>query len=172
MTRRRRSVLTLFAAAALAAAGTGCRRPARPAPPAAPPPSGAVDTAEARAAREQRATAVAGFPAQPGIAAERSPMLRAPDFGAPVAGMLEEGARVQVVLVEPGFYGVRTAGKELAFVPARSIRLLPGPLETRAAPRPRREIVPQINPLARDGVLPAPGATPSPPAGATPAPAR
>ncbi|HUM00801.1 MAG TPA: hypothetical protein VL084_00825 [Thermoanaerobaculia bacterium] len=172
MTRLRRSLLALLAGAALAAGGTGCRRAAHPAPPAAPPPSGAVDTPEARAAREKRATAVAGFPAQAGIAAERCPVLRAPDFGAPVAGTLEEGAEVEVILAEPGFFGVRTANRELAFVPARSIRLLPGPLETPRTPRPRREILPQINPLPRDGVTPAPGVPPSPSTAATPLPAR
>lgn len=170
MTRRLRSALALLAAAVIAAAGAGCRRAASPAAPA-PPPAGGADSAEARAARTKQATAVAGFPAQPGITAERCPVLQAPDFGARISGTLEEGVEVEVVLVEPGFYGIRTARRELAFVSTRSIRLLAGPLQTPATPRPRREIVPQINPLPRDGEAPG-GAMPSPSAGATPAGAR
>jgi len=170
MTRRIRFALPLLAAAGIAAAGTGCRRAERPATPT-PPPSTDADSPEARAERARRATAVAGFPAQPGITSERCPTLQAPDFGARVTGKLEEGVEVAVVLVEPGFYGIRTAGKELAFVSTRSIRLLPEPLKTPAGPRPRREIVPQINPLPRDGESPA-GASPSPTAAVTPAGAR
>jgi hypothetical protein len=157
-----RSRLFRFAAALLATAslfGAGCRRGVEPARPAAPPPaSGALDTPEARQARERRAEAVAGVAAQPGVAAERCRVLLDPDFGAPQAGTLEEGAPVEVLLVEPGFFGIRTADGGLAFVPARSVHLLPGVLGTPSAmSRPRHEIVPQIVPLTPEAETPAPG---------------
>jgi hypothetical protein len=158
------AVVLLLAAAVLS--GAGCRRGPEPARPAAPSPAaGALDTPEARQARERRAEAVAAFAAQPGVAAERCPVLLDPDFGAPPAGTLEEGREVEILLVEPGFYGIRTPEKGLAFVPARSIRLLPGVVVTPpSTSRPRREIVPQINPLDLDGAPPAPGTgTPAPP---------
>ncbi|HQR47193.1 MAG TPA: hypothetical protein PK598_14420, partial [Thermoanaerobaculia bacterium] len=85
---------------------------------------------------------------------------------------LEEGAGVEVLFVEPDFYGIRTAGKGVAFVPARAVRLLPGPVATPAAPRPRREILPQINELPPASTTPGAGPTPSPPPGATPVTAR
>jgi len=149
MRRRRTASATLLLAASLLS-GSGCRRVPEPSKPAgAAPVSGALDTPEARAARQRRAEAVAGFDSQPGIAIERSPVLLDPDYGAPEAGTLEEGAKVEVLLVEPGFYGVRTGEKGLAYVPARSIRLLPGAVSDEASPRrPRREIVPQIVSLA------------------------
>jgi hypothetical protein len=162
---------TFLVAAALF--GAGCRRRAEPARPMAPPPaSAALDMAEARQARERRAEAVAGLGAQPGVAVERCPVLPDPDFGAPPAGTLEKDTPVEVLLVEPGFYGIRTAGGGLAFVPARSVRLLPGVLGTPSATsRPRHEIVPQIVPLTPEAGTPAPGiespaAAESPTAGA------
>ncbi|MFI5182120.1 MAG: hypothetical protein ACHQPI_12060 [Thermoanaerobaculia bacterium] len=151
-----RSVLVV--ASLLATAGCSRSRPGAVAPGATPT---LLDAASARASLSRRAQAVAKNAAAPGIAAERCPLLLAPDEGAPVAGTLEEGTAVDVVLVEPGFYGVRTGDVELAFVPARSIRLGPGPLEGTPVPRPRREIVPQIIPLT-----PPPGEAATPPPGA------
>ena len=147
----------------LLAGGGGCRR--RPAAAKAAPGErgrepAAVETDSNREAREKRATAVAGFPVQAGAAVEGCPVLLAPDYGAPRSGTLESGAEVRVVLVEPGFFGIRLPGLGLAFVPARCVRLVPEPLETPAVSRPRREIVPQVRPLqAEAGAL---SATPSP----------
>lgn len=142
---RARPGRVLLAAALLAAAGCSRWRPGAPAARATP---SLLDNASARAALGKRAEAASKNPAAPGVVAERCPLLLAPDYGAPLAGTLEEGTAVEVVLVEPGFYGVRAGGPALAFVPARSVRLQPGPLEATPAPRPRREIVPQIIPLA------------------------
>ncbi len=151
---------------------TGCSRP-RPGAAAAGATPALLDEAAARAALAKRAEAAAKNPAAPGVARERAPLLLAPDEGAPVAGTLEEGTAVEVVLVEPGFFGVRVGDGELAFVPARSIRLESGPLDVTPAPRPRREIVPQIIPLTPvpdEGAPPLPG-TPSS-AAPGPVPAR
>ena len=150
----------LLAAAILSAAGCSRSRPGAPAARATPP---LLDASSVRAALSKRAEAASKNPAAPGVATERCPLLLAPDYGAPVAGTLEEGTSVEVVLVEPGFYGVRASGPELAFVPARSIRLQPGPLEATPALRPRREILPQIIPLT-----PLPGEPASPPPAAPP----
>ncbi len=139
-------------------AGGGCRRPPEPARPAATPASGGLDTPEARKARQSRAEAVAALPAQPGVAVESCPLLLEPDFGAPQTGTLEAGATVEVLLVEPGFYGIRRGEKDLVFVPARSVRLLPGRVPTAAAEvRPRHEIVPEIVPLGGESGTPVPG---------------
>lgn len=161
----------LVAAAALSVAS--CSRP-RPGAPATSVTPALLDAASAHNALEKRAEAASKNPAAPGVATERCPLLLAPDNGAPVAGTLEEGAAVEIVLVEPGFYGIRAGGPDLAFVPARSIRLQPGPLEATPPPRPRREIVPQIIPLT-----PVPGEAATPPPAApqefvpeTPLPAR
>ncbi len=166
-----------------ASEGAACRRrPAavRPAPGAEERAVAGGETDAAREAREKRATAVAGFPVQPAVAAEACPVLLAPDFGAPTSGALEEGAPVDVVLVEPGFYGIRLPKTGLAFVPVRCVRLLPGPFETPAVSRPRREIVPEVRSLeggpGTSPVLPSPlpgAAPPTPsavviPAGAIP----
>ncbi len=130
--------------------GSACGRrtvPAKAAPAEPQRVASPAETDSAREAREKRVTAVAGFPVQAGLAAEACPVLLAPDYGSPKSGAIEEGAEVQVVLVEPGFYGIRLPEKGLAFVPARCVRLLPGPLETPAVSRPRREIVPEVRPL-------------------------
>jgi hypothetical protein len=156
--RRRRVLSAALLAAAGLAAIAGCRRAFEPARAAVTPPApGTADTPEARQARERRAAAAAGGAAEPGVAVERSPLLLDPDYGAPVAGTIEEGAPVDVLLVEPGFFGIRTGEKGLAFVPARSVRLLPGAVPSGASPRrPRREIVPQIVPLTGDTDTPLP----------------
>ncbi len=162
----------LAAAALLAAAllfGGGCRRPPEPARPRATPPSGSLDTPEARQARRRRAEEVAGLPAQPGVAVESCPLLFEPDYGALQAGELEKGTTVEVVVVEPGFYGIRRGEKDLVFVPARSVRLLPGDVPTAASEvRPRHEIVPEIVPLAGEPGTP-PSGTATPAGSATPA---
>jgi hypothetical protein len=161
----------LLLAAILSASGCSRTRPGAPAARATPP---LLDASSARAALEKRAEAASKNPAAPGVATERCPLLLAPDYGAPVAGTLEEGTAVEVVLVEPGFYGIRAGGPELAFVPARSIRLEPGPLEATPVPRPRREILPQIIPLTPVPGDPGPPSTAAPPVSppATPSPAR
>lgn len=161
----------LLVTAVLSAAGCPRSRPGAPAARATPP---LLDASSARAALEKRAEAASKNPAAPGVAAERCPLLLAPDYGAPVAGTLEQGTAVEVVLVEPGFYGIRYEGTKLAFVPARSIRLQPGPLDVTPAPRPRREIVPQIIPLTPvpGDPGPSPPAAPALPGPATPSTAR
>ena len=134
----------MLLAAALLPAAAGCGRRAAPVRPAAASPEAPGETAEARV---KRAEAAAKLPAQPGVAAERVPLLSSPDFGSSQVGTLLEGTEVEVVLVEPDFYGIRTPAKGLAFAPARSIRLLPAPLPTPTSmARPRREIVPEIVP--------------------------
>lgn len=88
-------------------------------------PAPSVERVLAREAREARAEAVKGFAVQPGRAVEPCPVLLAPDYGAARWGTLEDGDDVDVILADHDFFGVRLAGKMLAFVPARSIRLLP-----------------------------------------------
>ncbi len=87
-------------------------------------PAGSFERLADRAAREKRAEAVKGFAPQPGRAVETCPILLAPDYGAARWGTLEDGDDVEVLLADHDFFGVRL-GKSLAFVPARSIRLLP-----------------------------------------------
>ena len=131
-----------------------------------------------REAREAREKTVAKFPPQPGRAIEPCPILLAPDYGAARWGTLEDGDDVEVLLADHDFFGVRLGGKMLAFVPARSIRLLPsavaetpgGPAGRGVAPSvealgvPDRETHPTPRPTA-----PPPGEIP--PAGFAPAPA-
>ena len=88
-------------------------------------PAAAVERGIDRESREARAESVKAFTAQPGRAVEPCPILLAPDYGAARWGTLEDGDDVDVVLADHDFFGVRLAGKMLAFVPARSIRLLP-----------------------------------------------
>lgn len=162
MRRRRLAPAALLLAAGLLG-GPACRRAPEPARPAgATPPSGVPDTPETRQARLRRAEAALGLVPQPGVTVERTPLLLDPDYGAPVAGTLEEGAPVEVLLVEPGFFGVRMGEKGLAFVPVRSVRLLPGAVSGKVSPpRPRREIVPQIISLAPGAGTPPPTGTPA-----------
>src|ERR1019366_3085290 len=85
----------------------------------------------------------------------------------------DDGEDVDVVLADHDFFGVRLAGKTLAFVPARSVRLLPSSVPALAASPSGRGVVPEVQPLgAPDRDLgPAAGAhTPAPaPAAGTPA---
>jgi TonB family protein len=126
-------------------------------------PAGSFERLPEKSAREARAAAVAGFPAQPGSATEPSPVLLAPDYGAARWGSLQAGDTLDVLLADHDFFGVRLAGGVLAFVPARSVHLLPSAPPT-PSPQKGRD----------DAVLPAvtslePEAPPAqPPAGGGP----
>ncbi|MFI5198400.1 MAG: energy transducer TonB [Thermoanaerobaculia bacterium] len=100
-----------------------------------------------REAREKRAAAVAGFSPQPARAVESCPILLAPDYGAARWGSLEDGDDVDVVLADHDFFGVRLAGKLLAFVPARSVRLLPSSVAAIPAGPSGRGVVPEVQSL-------------------------
>jgi TonB family protein len=100
-----------------------------------------------REAREKRAAAVAGFSPQPARAIESCPVLLAPDYGAARWGSLEDGDDVDVVLADHDFFGVRLAGKILAFVPARSVRLLPSSVAAIPAGPSGRGVVPEVQSL-------------------------
>lgn len=129
-------------------------------------PSGSFERLSEKSAREKRASAVASFPGQPGRAVETCPILLAPDYGASRYGTLEDGDDVDVLLADHDFYGVRLPGQILAFVPARSIRLLPAPVPTAAHPT-KDAVIPSIAPVSGPEVEPTPaafaGATPPPP---------
>ncbi len=129
-------------------------------------PSGSFERISDREARERRAKAVADFPVQPGRAVEPCPVLLAPEYGAARWGELDDGDDVSVVMPDHDFYGIRLADAGLAFVPARSVRLLPSPAAAMPSPSGKRDaIVPAITPLA----------TPEPTAGpvtGVPAPAE
>ncbi len=128
-------------------------------------PAGSFERMADREAREKRAAAVAGFAPQPARAVESCPILLAPDYGAARWGTLDDGEDVDVVLADHDFFGVRLAGKTLAFVPARSVRLLPSSVPAIAAGPSGRGVVPEVQPLgASDRDLgPAAGAqTPAP----------
>jgi TonB family protein len=144
-------------------------------------PAGSFERLADREAREKRAESVKGFPPQPGRALEPCPILLAPDYGAARWGTLEDGDDVEVLLADHDFFGVRLGGKLFAFVPARSIRLLPsavaetpgGPAARGVAPSvevlgvPDRETLPTPRPTN-----PPPGEVsvlPPPPPSATPA---
>jgi periplasmic protein TonB len=93
---------------------------------------------------------------------------------------------VDVVLADHDFFGVRLAGKMLAFVPARSVRLLPSEVAPAPGGPPGRGVAPEVQSLGvpdREirptplSALPTPGevaslpsAAASPPAGAPAAP--
>jgi protein TonB len=100
-----------------------------------------------REAREKRAAAVAGFSPQPARAIESCPILLAPDYGAARWGSLEDGDDVDVVLADHDFFGVRLAGKILAFVPARSVRLLRSSVAAIPAGPSGRGVVPEVQSL-------------------------
>jgi TonB family protein len=136
-------------------------------------PAGSFERIADREAREKRAAAVSGFAPQPARAVESCPILLAPDYGAARWGTLDDGEDVDVVLADHDFFGVRLAGKTLAFVPARSVRLLPSSVPAIAAGPSGRGVVPEVQPLGvpdRD-LHSVPGAhTPAPaPAAGTPA---
>lgn len=110
-------------------------------------PAGSFERRTDREAREKRAAAITGFTPQPARAVESCPVLLAPDYGAARWSTLEDGDDVEVVLSDHDFFGVRLAGKMLAFVPARSVRLLPSsvsPISKRAA---GHGVVPEVQSL-------------------------
>jgi TonB family protein len=110
-------------------------------------PAGSVERVRDREARETRAEAVKGFAAQPGRAVEPCPILLAPDYGAARWGTLEDGDDVDVVLADHDFFGVRLARGMLAFVPARSIRLLPSAVAAAPGAAPGKGVAPEIQAL-------------------------
>ena len=61
--------------------------------------------------------------------------------------MLEDGDDVEVVLSDHDFFGVRLAGKMLAFVPARSVRLLPSSVPPLPGAATGRGVVPEVQSL-------------------------
>ncbi|MFI5119555.1 MAG: energy transducer TonB [Thermoanaerobaculia bacterium] len=138
-------------------------------------PAGSFERMADREAREKRAAAVADFAPQPARAVESCPILLAPDYGAARWGTLDDGEDVDVVLADHDFFGVRLAGKALAFVPARSVRLLPSSVPAIAAGPTGRGVVPEVQPLGvpdRDRGAAAGALTPAPArAAATPEPA-
>jgi protein TonB len=110
-------------------------------------PAGSFELMADREAREKRAAAVAAFAPQPARAVESCPVLLAPDYGAARWGTLEDGDDVDVVLADHDFFGVRLAGKILAFVPARSVRLLPSSVPALDARPSGRGVVPEVQSL-------------------------
>jgi TonB family protein len=110
-------------------------------------PAAAVERLADREAREARADAVKSFEAQPGRAVEPCPILLAPDYGAARWGTLEDGDDVDVILADHDFFGVRLAGKMLAFVPARSIRLLPSAVAPAPGGPPGKGVAPEVQAL-------------------------
>ena len=110
-------------------------------------PAGSFERMADREAREKRAAAVAGFAPQPARAVESCPILLAPDYGAARWGTLDDGEDVDVVLADHDFFGVRLAGNTLAFVPARSVRLLPSSVPAAGAGPSGRGVVPEVQPL-------------------------
>jgi TonB family protein len=102
-------------------------------------PAGSFERQPDREARRERTDAVAHFAPQPGKALEATRLFLAPDYGAAQYGGLEEGTSLEVLLADHDFYGVLLAGKVLAFVPTRSVRLVaphqaPAPAESAAMP--------------------------------------
>lgn len=143
-------------------------------------PSDSIERIADRQAREKRAAAVADFAPQRARAVEACPVFLAPDYGAAKWGTLEDGDDVDVLLADHDFFGVRLAGKVLAFVPARSVRLLPSSVGAIAAGPPGRGVVPEVQSLGvpdRDlhqtsgARAPGPGVGGAGPAPSPPAPA-
>ena len=104
-------------------------------------PAGSFERQPDREARRERTGAVARFAPQPGRMLEPTQLFLAPDYGAAQYGRLEEGASLEVLLADHDFYGVLLPGKVLAFVPARSVRLVapalapaPTPIQAVAGP--------------------------------------
>ncbi len=127
-------------------------------------PAAAVERVADRVAREARAETVKAFLTQPGRAVEPCPILLAPDYGAARWGTLEDGDDVDVILADHDFFGVRLAGKMLAFVPARSIRLLPSAVAPARGAPPGKGVAPEIQSLGVPDreIRPAPRVMPPP----------
>ncbi len=128
-------------------------------------PAGSFERLADREAREKRAAAVAGFAPQPARAVESCPILLAPDYGAARWGTLDDGEDVEVLLADHDFFGVRLAGNTLAFVPARSVRLLPSAVPALASGATGRGVVPEVQPLGPSDVRAGTGAQTSPSGG-------
>jgi TonB family protein len=131
-------------------------------------PAGSFERRPDREAREKRAAAIAGFVPQRARAVESCPVLLAPDYGAARWGTLEDGDDVDVVVSDHDFFGVRLGGKMLAFVPARSVRLLPSSVPPIPKGAAGHGVVPEVQSLGvqdRD-LRPTPGGrVPMPSAG-------
>ncbi|MGA7991242.1 MAG: hypothetical protein WCC53_07430, partial [Thermoanaerobaculia bacterium] len=110
-------------------------------------PAGGVERTVDREAREARAEAVKSFAVQPARAVEPCPILLAPDYGAARWGTLEDGDDVDVILADHDFFGVRLAGGMLAFVPARSVRLLPSAVASTPGGPPGKGVAPEVQAL-------------------------
>jgi TonB family protein len=110
-------------------------------------PAGSFERRPDREAREKRAEAIASFASHAARAVESCPVFLAPDYGAARWGTLEDGDDVDVVLSDHDFFGVRLAGKMLAFVPARSVRLLPSSVPAGPAGAVGRGVVPEVQSL-------------------------
>ena len=110
-------------------------------------PAGSFERRLDREGREKRAQAIAGFASQPARAVESCPVLLAPDYGAARWGTLEDGDDVDVVLSDHDFFGVRLGGKMLAFVPARSVRLLPSSVSPIPGGATGHGVVPEVQSL-------------------------
>jgi protein TonB len=112
-------------------------------------PSGSIERVHDRADRKVRTDAVARFPVQPGRVLESTIFFLSPDYGAAQFAPAEEGAALDVVLADHDFFGVLLPGKVLAFVPARSVRLIAAPPESRSeAPPPSAVHAPPVALLA------------------------
>jgi TonB family protein len=127
--------------------------------------AGSIERAFDREARETRAEAVKDFAVQPGRAVEPCPILLAPDYGAARWGTLEDGDDVDVILADHDFFGIRLAGKMLAFVPARSVRLLPSSVAATPGGPTGKGVAPEIQSLGVPDreTRPTPRATPAAP---------
>lgn len=123
-------------------------------------PQDALETAAARAGREDRAKAAAKLPTHPGEVLERTPVLLAADWGAARWGDLGVGDEVPVVLADHDFYGVRLPGGVLGFVPARSVRLVGEKKEP--LPAPAAPAVPAPAAPAEGAAVPGPAEIPGP----------
>jgi TonB family protein len=132
-------------------------------------PAGSFERLSDKEAREKRAASISKFTPQPGRAVEATPVFLAPDYGAARWGDLADGDDVEVLLADYEFYGIRLAGQPLAFVPARSIRLLPsGTLLPPPAERRRGPAPPPVAVAPRPGTSDAQDAAAPPPPGGEP----
>jgi TonB family protein len=131
-------------------------------------PAGSFERLADRQARLARTEEVARFKPQPGRVLEPTPLFLAPHFGAAQYGGCEEGTSLEVLLADHDFYGVLLPGKILAFVPARSVRLV---TEVPEVPSPEAPEVAGLPPGGPGGLggREVPPKAPSPP-GALPTP--
>jgi protein TonB len=88
-------------------------------------PQGTFERASELVWRQERSRDVQGLTPQPGLTVERSTVFLAPDFGAAQWGELAAGIRVEVLLTQNDFIGIRLPGVPLGFVASRSIQFVP-----------------------------------------------